>query len=776
LILPILTCTLFVPDEEEYEPTYTDVVYSDDGRSVTIFINGTTPVLQNESRALSRDLAMAGHDYFEVAFWHPHTDTIARASWGMRDAAGISGVYRTSGGIDYRFVSDNSASSGTAVPLTSAQGAAILFVGKKSDKTLLAVGKLVAVDNGSGNIPSTMITADTISITFQVDALKSGVVSPVGLNFPTTGPNQTAIANSSFMTASKGSNHHDISAANTDVRSYTIGGLQFPMFKLTQSILEMCGEYTFRIQSDVPPSKAGFDAYTGGIILAQDRLDGKGAVYTENKQPRYPLQGGEFQGYSLRLDDRTVITPINNFMPHAPGPFAGEPFQNPVRLCFDTSRTENGSAFSLVFWAPVHPLRMPGGLAVDGSPGPAPGMWVIRPSYDSYALDLDDGRGGTGGAVLISTGEIENPTGYRIRVEIPPQKFLYGNETLVDGRDFDIRGLVVRMEYPDGTLIRYIDHDELTFVIGGAEKIPGSPSNVANWPTSAGYSPYNVVEPGGARKGYLNNQLYGIQTVLVNFRDPTNGTTHTDAFPIICNDSTGNPNWADIPASHIFVVTPRTVEQNNLYLIQNMVTAGGNGTYVIIATVPFNFPGPGITTQQGNQNLFIIVAGTLETPQTYPGDITIDPYNIVTGTPSPMIRIGKGSWDITDLNTGHGTDSAFIGWSSGSSFYFGRWPFNSNINVTPASYPLAAAYAPPRGQYRTYPYIVNAGGPIARITLGGAPPTTATAVEPAILPWVTPSNAGGGGNYFLRDGHGGHVYNVTVDRDYVTILNELWFK
>jgi hypothetical protein len=773
-----------VPDEEEYEPTYTDVVYSDDGRSVTIFINGTTPVLQNESRALSRDLAMAGHDYFEVAFWHPRTDTIARASWGMRDAAGISGVYRTSGGINYGFVSDNSTpSANAATPLTNAQGAAILFVGKKTDKTLLAVGKLVAVDNGSGNITvgpaATTITADTISITFQVDALKSGVVSPVGLNYPTTGPNHTAIANSSFMTASKGSNHHDVSAVNTDVRSYTIGGLTFPMFKLTESILEMCGEYTFRIQSDVPPSKAGFDAYTGGIILAQNRLDGKGAVYAEKKQPRYPMQGEEFQGYSLRLDGRTEITPINNFMPHAPGPFAGEPFQNPVRLCFNTAYTDNGSTFALVFWVPVYPLRMPGGLAVDGSPGPAPGMWVIRPSYDSYALDLDDGRGGTGGAILINTGEIENPTGYRIRVEIPPYKFLYGNTTDSYGRDFDIRGLVVRMEWPDGTLIRYIDHSELTFVVGGVEKIPGSPSdNSVPYPSGAGYTPYT--DPQNPTKGYLNNQLYGLQTVLVNFRDDTNGTTHTDAFPIICNNSSDTPNWASIPEDHIYVVTPRSVADNNTdSWILAMVQTGGPGTYVIIAPASFNFTP--INMPANNSYLIIIVAGTLDEESSYSNAAVIT-QNDIRGEPSQIIRIGKGTNNPLDANSGNGTGNAFIAWRTTTTFYFGKWPFNSRLEVTPNAWPNlgthGANYIPPRGWYKTYPYIVNAGGPIARLYnyTGANPFDTVTVDAPPYAPQATNAPSPPGNNYFLKDGFEGHIYGVIVDEDNVKIMNPTYLR
>ena len=778
LIFSILTCNIFEPYENE--PDYpnnndrSDYVYSQDGKYLTIYLDGNAPPPQ--SRAINRDIAISGHDYFEIAFLHPEggpnpdpaNDVIARASWELREGAGVTGVYRTFAGVDYRYVSRADAVANNDGVADA--GAAILFVGKKTDKTLLAVGRLIGVDNGNGLIQdlnivnpdpnSRLITTATQSVTFLVDSLKAGVVYPTESS---PGVWQSP-SNSSFLTAAKGSNHQDVSAANTDVRLYTIGGHVFPMFKLTQSIAEMCAEYTFRISSDVGALKAGFDEYARGIILARQGHGEEGNFYSK-KQPRYPISGQGFQGYSLRLDDRTEIEPKNNY------PTVGVPFENPARLCFNTTFTENGSVFALVFAIPICPL------SIDGNPG----MWYLRPSYDSYLLDIDDGRGGTGGAILISTGEMETPTGYRIRVEIPPYKFLYGNNTPVSGRDFDIRGLVVRMEYPDGTLIRYIDHSELAFYIGGAEKIPGSPSdNSVPYPSGAGYTSYS--DPNRPNIGVLNNQLYGIQTVLVNFRDPVNGTTHTDAFPIICNDSTDTPNWASIPENHIYVVTPRSVADNNtgawiLNLIQQ-----GSGTYVIIAPASFNFQDINMPANPNSSYLFIIVAGTLDEESTY-SNAAVIPTNDIRGEPGEIIRIGKGSNNPNDAINGNGTGNAFTAWRTTSSFYFGKWPFNSRLEVTPNAWPNlgthGANYIPLRGWYKTYPYIINAGGPIARLYnyAGANPFDTVTADVPPYAPQTgnTP-NPPGGNNYFLEDGFGGHIYSVIVDEDDVKIMNLPWFK
>jgi hypothetical protein len=570
-------------------------------------------------------------------------------------------------------------------------------VGKKTDRTLLAVGRLYNVDPDPNNPTNltTIITSTSKSVTFMVHALEAGVKYP-------------DIANSSFLTAALDTttNYTNVSYTNTDVQTLSIKERNFPVFKLTKTFDSMRARYEFRVTG------GSFEEYRRGIILARQGHGPDGNFY-EKKQPRYPIQGQGFQGYSLRLDDKTEITPLNNNLANV-----GSPIEHPLEFQFDTRGTVNGSVFTLVFAIPIYPL------SADENPG----MWYLRPSYDSYLLDIDDGKGGTGGAVLIGTGEIEPPSGYRIRIVVPPLKWLYNNDPpdpppyppndINKSRIFDITDLVVHMETTDEPpqFIEVIDNSKLTFFVA-YPAYPGIP---------------------------IGDQIYGIQLVLVNYVDPDSGITHSDMFVIIVDD--GAWNYTDIPKSHYYVVTADNNTASNG--IQAMLQAGGAGTYVIIATTSFNFDvyeGIEIPFSGPNDNFLIFVlAGTRRN----------DP-DVPESAVNPNVRIGK----IAPI--------AFRSYRSNNSFFFGTWPFNYNIVIDNTSYPpgLPAGYY---GTYSTFPYILNAGGTWQQIAAGGNPGE-----------WTAPSNDHGatptngprsvGGNRFLADnrqvgGAGfGRVWNVTAD-------------
>jgi len=161
LLICFITCCAVQPPDSVIDSGlgFTDVVYSNGGRTLTIYLEGGAPETK-ESRALSSGMAQMSHDFYEVVF--EYEGYAARASWELGQAVGISGVYRTDAGVDY-----------STVNAGAPAGKAVLFAGTKADKTLLGIGRLVAADGESG----ALITTSTRSITFEVAALSAGVDS-----------------------------------------------------------------------------------------------------------------------------------------------------------------------------------------------------------------------------------------------------------------------------------------------------------------------------------------------------------------------------------------------------------------------------------------------------------------------------------------------------------------------------------------------------------------------------------------------------------------------
>ena len=646
LVSLLFTCKMFHADYDSVSSNYKDssdngLFISEDGKYATIYLDGQLPV-SSGSRALSKNNAFMGHDYYEVAFFHPNTNTIARAAWGLKENANVNGVYRTDSGIDYGYVNPANA-------LAANRGAAILFVGKKTDKTLLAVGKLTDAKDGDGISTGTTINNDTVSVTFTVDALKSGV-------------NINAV-DSSFQTASGDiGNYTNVTPGHTDVTSLGIAGKNFPLFKLAER-QTVKAHYKFDVHNG---TNGNFDYYRQGIILA-----GKGTFM--NKQPRYPIQNGEFQSYSVRLDERTVIAPVNNLDADI-----GSPFANPVEFSFDTANTIDGSVFALVFEIPVYPLSALEDL----------GKWYMRASYDSYWLDLDDGNGGTGGAVLIGTGDVTagGGSGYEIKVVTPPVKWQYAPPPSTLGLDFDITGLVVKLrDAITHAELETIDNSELFFELAYNEIVSGQD---------------------------INEYLYGLQTVFVNYRK--GGIIYTDSFNIVCASDDG-PDYTNI-------------FDDNYLLIQNAnwasINPGSRGpqTIVLVATGSYNFTGA--IWMSGGPHLIMIVAA-----KPWPN------YPAPNTTPDPTIIIGRtvnngpfiASWDNYD--TKH-------------AFFFGRWPGPYII--------IGGNY------YEPCDYILNAGGSFAEVTVTPGPPTAAT---PSVTGYFCTVQSPNGRFYLVTQANGATILN-----------------
>jgi len=667
---------------------------------------------------MTKELAVAGHDYFEAAFYSFADNKLVRASWELKTEARVSGITR---GVDYQYTS---VSISGAAPAT--RSAAIIFVGKKTDRTLLGVGRLTAIDNGAGTTPGTTITNDTRSITFTVAALECGIDSNP--------------ANSSFFTNYNVAPGGSVSPVNTLIDSFVMnninnGGLnrQFPKYKLIQGGITGA-EYTFRVAS------ANFNDYRPGIILA-------GAPACEKKQPRYQLPGGGFQYYSLRLDEKTKATVVNNNT-------LGNAFSNPIQFAFDTNgedglpdtgdETTNGSVFALAFQVPVFPLS-----STAAFNGVEPGTWYIRASYDSYWLDLDGngsgGPGGSGGAVLLGMGDPALYSGYKLVLVTAPTKYQYGPYALNSTKwptdyDFLITGLTVQLRTdPGDTLIRTVAYNELTFSIGG-------------W----GLDPtWTLPAPGGgpAQPDKIRDELYGIQFIKVEYIDPYSGDDHAVSFPIIVSGGIPTRDFSIDRDKTAWIKHPSDLTNNN-WQGNFMFTSGTTGTYVIVF--------------DHSIDLYPIVM-----QQNY------GPYLLIILASNAGVKVGRAP----NLLQG-----AFVDWDRKNSYYFGTWPFgsiearvlsgtNGSTWQTSPIYEMVTA---------TYPYAINAGGSQSAITWAAPYTTPPTATVPVATPPrddgaannpAPPAGDGAARNrFFAASGQTGRLYNVTAAGD-IHVLNRVdWFR
>jgi len=303
------------------------------------------------------------------------------------------------------------------------EGSAVLFVGNKSDKTLLAVGTLSHVDNNLVTRTTALITNSTKSITFKVDALHAAV-------------NEDP-ENSSFITNALRPSSIIPHWEDTAITLFTVCEREFPLFAIVRGSQALHAQYSLAFESG-----AAFDDYHNAIIVAA-------AGAADKREPRYSTPDGNIRKASNSfLDDVTVIT-----MPNHDADDIGHPLKNPINFSFNTMDTKEGSIFSLVFEIPVFAL----------SSQEDPIQWHIRPGYGTNLYDLDDGTGAAGGAILCGNGFIPVPEGGRFVVITPPQVFQY-----TQGDNINVSGMTLQMVDPHGvTTPIFTNNENLSFWISG---------------------------------------------------------------------------------------------------------------------------------------------------------------------------------------------------------------------------------------------------------------------------------------------------------------------
>ena len=378
--------TLRLSDADEYSDDVIGISYS-----------------ASDNRALTNEVAQAFHDIFEAVFYYTGTGggtnrTVARAVWNVGETPELRGVYRTgtkAGGGGVSYASYNS-SAGTANT-----GYAMLFAGANDDKTLLAVGRLTQVDGENGN---TLYT-DSTSVTFEVAALVAG-----------TRPTATGTPPSSFLTNS-GS---DGSTVIKNISIHYVGDRTFPLYMLRRSSGNPTGiaagattSATYAFDTFSGPA---FSTYAAGIVLA-------GGYNYEVRKPRYIITDGLYQYSSIFVQDirRALVTMgadkvrsstyINGAYSNLVY-FSGDPAvsgsNHLVRFTFDTTGSPDGSIFSLAFEIFVYNLTpRPTSAASLSDNNANPIKWRLSPGMGTKWLDLDDGSGGEGGAILLGSGDID---------------------------------------------------------------------------------------------------------------------------------------------------------------------------------------------------------------------------------------------------------------------------------------------------------------------------------------------------------------------------------
>ena len=433
IFLALLFVTCDVPEfEDDADIEYTDVVYSPDGSTVTLYLDGVGVPVTKAQRALNKDLAMMGYDYLEAVFSYGTVaatpTTVARAAWEIGQAAGISGVYRTGSGVNY--AAREPVAAGTA---TITHGAAIIFVGKKSDKTLLGIGALSHVDDvmlkdSSNNFDSTsfspagntvLITTTTRSVTFTVQALLTNIAYDIPTGTPPAG-NGVLDTGTSFVTAAGGtvsgtSPNLTLTTASLDNTLYqlnALGGTVYPIFNLPDPSAAPA------TPTPTPDNHNGFygtidatftiSGTTLGIapLYLTSILQRTNILYTK-RYPRY-VERGQYTDIKLAVDTKTGFkitshggdTPIpSGSLPQRWVRTSDTAGSHIITMQF-TTKPDSVGVFAILFRIPVIALT-----EIESTNGAENATWWnIRPGFGGNLYNLDSGSD-AGGAILLSIGQ-----------------------------------------------------------------------------------------------------------------------------------------------------------------------------------------------------------------------------------------------------------------------------------------------------------------------------------------------------------------------------------
>lgn len=420
LVMFVMTCDAGFPkDYDDSKVDYTDVVYSEDGTEITLYLDGVgvpvTKAQREAQRAMTRRLAMMSYDYLEVVF--QTSDTLARSTWELGQSAGISGVKRK---IDY----------------SNTGNTASIFVGRKDGKTLLGVGGLTKVKpdpQDSTLYPGSLagssplyIQEDSTSVTFSVSAILTGLV--VAGDDPSKKPtapvdleNHELVAYYDSFTYTKGEGG-DFDTPSTPPPSdpptyydtiniknssrFPLGSSEYPLYSLPKKAngQKVTAKYTFGFVQENNTATGGL--YKTFIKHYIDVDEYSGVPVVQMRIPRY-MDGGRYMQPKADINTDTVVKfrgayllvpSVNPGDSPTIGISDGDEFEVEVPLIF---YVYGSGVFSFYIEIPVYNVIRDNTKITNS--GPDATKWYIRTGLGSELYSLDTGKG-SGGCVLMGIG------------------------------------------------------------------------------------------------------------------------------------------------------------------------------------------------------------------------------------------------------------------------------------------------------------------------------------------------------------------------------------
>jgi hypothetical protein len=276
-----------------------------------------------------------------------------------------------------------------------------MFVGKKSDKTLLGVGKITNVEpEGTGG--TNFIGTESRSVTFSLAAIETGLLVAGTDTTQGVGPtHDRGVIRNSFKYIAAGSATDYTALTEDNSKLQTLGGIKYPQYslpKVTTGTATVNAEFElfFRGTVDYTTAVKHFAQTTPTII----------GPSVQKRTPRY-MYGGAYLEPKNFIDTATTVafrTPYTT-LATTPLPAHGTNLETIIPLTFVVNSRSNG-IFSFQFQIPVFNNNF--AKRADASTplhieSTEPIRWYIRSGLGSEYYSLDDGAS-SGGCVLMNVG------------------------------------------------------------------------------------------------------------------------------------------------------------------------------------------------------------------------------------------------------------------------------------------------------------------------------------------------------------------------------------
>ena len=460
LILLILPMACEEDDLAEADETeYTDVEYSKDGSSVTIYLDGKGVPKTRAQRAITADIAKTAFDLIEVIFINgafATTGNVVRTSWILGQPANVFNIER---GVNYSRCYPATPTDGT--PATTGI-AACMFVGRDDSKTLLGVGKLTGTRGTTTPAADpTYIDANTTSITFSIAAIQTGLLvgglyddagvlvggetlagntygvvadsfEYYNINVSSTGVDRSPPPKGTVATGvgsdnkpngnyvpgdfNNGYNYTETAGGYKSINGHsfrkTIAGKGYPVYLLPLAQDKRDNGDDLPTNIDITPDPSYTRTYahytfsfSGGVSMA-DTSEHKLAIRHEGttnardnikvtKKTPRYVDGLRYCEPRSSIDTLTSARLASGYLNNRA---VGFRFDNVVQIRFSTSASKGLFSFSLEI-----PVFMVSKTAAGRNNGTEAVIWKIRTGVGTEFYSIDDGVS-RGGCVLIATG------------------------------------------------------------------------------------------------------------------------------------------------------------------------------------------------------------------------------------------------------------------------------------------------------------------------------------------------------------------------------------